>query len=65
MIQKLRLSIRQTVCGIIGHDHVKTTEGRRLTMICTLCKHDTGGVELTGAPKPRYAGDPKRHRMET
>lgn len=39
-------------------------EGRRVMLRCTSCHHDTPGWEVSGcAPRPRFAGDPTRHKL--
>ena len=54
----------QLLCGIRGHDSVLHFEGKRVMMRCTSCGHDTPGWEVSGrAPRPRFEGDARRHRL--
>ena len=54
----------QVMCGMRGHDSVLHFEGNRVMMRCTSCGHDTPGWEISGrGPRPRYAGDPRRHTI--
>jgi len=54
----------QIFCGLRGHDSVLHFEGNRVMMRCTSCGHDTPGWEISGrGPRPRYAGDPRRHTI--
>jgi hypothetical protein len=52
--------IRQSVCGLHGHDELLHFEPRRLSMRCTACGHETPGWDLkpgalrsAGPSKPR------------
>jgi hypothetical protein len=55
----------QMVCGLRGHDSVLHFEGNRVMMRCTSCSHDTPGWEISGrGPRPRFAGDPRRHALK-
>ena len=56
----------QLLCGFRGHETVMHFEGKRLMMRCTSCGHDTPGVEIgERAPRLRFEGDARRHRMTT
>ena len=56
----------QWLCGLRGHEAVLHFEGKRIMMRCTSCGHHTPGWE-TGerAPRQRYEGDARRHRLAT
>lgn len=54
----------QIFCGLRGHDSVLHFEGKRVMMRCTSCGHDSPGWEVGGrAPRQRFEGDARRHRM--
>jgi len=56
--------VAQIVCGVRGHDSVLHFDGARLLMRCTSCGHDSPGWDTSGrAPRRRFDGDPRRHRM--
>ncbi len=60
----LATRVKQTLCGLSGHDAVLHFEGKRVMMRCTSCGHHTPGLEVTGrGPRLRFEGDPARHRM--
>ena len=52
----------QVLCGMRGHEPMMHFEGKRVTMRCTSCGHDTPGWELGDrAPRRRFDGDAQRH----
>ncbi|MBA2603920.1 MAG: hypothetical protein H0U94_10070 [Acidobacteria bacterium] len=56
--------VRQALCGLGGHDTVRHFEGKRVMMRCISCGHDTPGWEVADrGPRPRFEGDPRRHRL--
>ena len=42
--------IRQTVCGMHGHDTLLQFEQERMFLKCVSCGHETPGWELNAAP---------------
>jgi hypothetical protein len=42
--------IRQTVCGMHGHDTLLQFEQERMFLKCVSCGHETPGWELNEAP---------------
>ena len=56
--------VRQLLCGLRGHDALLHFEGKRVMMRCASCGYHTPGWE-TGerAPRRRFDGDPRRHRL--
>jgi len=58
--------LAQLICGLRGHDAVLHFEAHRVNMRCTSCGHDTPGWEISArAPRRRYEGDARRHRLTT
>ena len=57
--------VRQSLCGLNGHDKYLHVDGARVALRCVSCKHESPGWE-TGdrAYQLTYAGDPSRHRMK-
>jgi hypothetical protein len=56
--------IGQLLCGFRGHDAVLHFEGKRIQMRCASCGYDSPGVEVNGrAPRQRFEGDARRHRI--
>jgi hypothetical protein len=56
----------QLLCGMRGHEPMMHFEEKRVTMRCTSCGHDTPGWELGDrAPRKRFDGDERRHRLGT
>jgi hypothetical protein len=54
----------QLLCGLRGHDSVLHFEGKRVMMRCTSCGHDSPGWEVSGrAPRQRFEGDARRHKL--
>ena len=65
-LHRVATRVKQTLCGLTGHDAVLHFEGKRVMMRCTSCGHHTPGLEVTGGgPRRRFEGDPARHRMGT
>lgn len=56
--------MRQSLCGINGHDKYLHVDGSRVTLRCVGCQHESPGWD-TGerAYQRTYAGDPTRHRI--
>ena len=57
--------VRQTYCGLHGHDALLHFETGRLSMRCTSCGHETPGWEIIEARRsaPVKAGDTQSHAM--
>jgi hypothetical protein len=55
--------IGQAFCGLRGHDAMLHYEANRVMMRCTSCGYDTPGWEVSGAPRRRFDGDPRRHLL--
>jgi hypothetical protein len=58
--------IRQTVCGMHGHDTLLQFEQERMFLKCVSCGHETPGWELNEAPPVTLdAAEPisERHRQ--
>ena len=66
LMNRAVVRLSQLLCGMRGHDAVLHFEGKRVMMRCTSCGHDTPGWEVNGrAPRQRYEGDARRHRLAT
>jgi hypothetical protein len=49
--------LRETMCGIQGHDEFTQYAKTRLYLKCMSCGHESAGWDLTGAPpKSRFKG---------
>jgi hypothetical protein len=56
----------QLLCGLHGHDQVLRFANRRIRLLCTSCGHESPGWETgTQPPRLRFAGDARRHRLNT
>ena len=56
--------LRQSLCGLNGHDKYLHVDGPRVTLRCVSCQHESPGWETGGrAYQLTYAGDPSRHRI--
>ena len=56
--------LRQSLCGVNGHDKYLHVDGTRVTLRCVTCQHESPGWDTGGRAYQRtYAGDPARHRM--
>ena len=56
--------VGQLLCGVRGHDAMLHFKGRRMTMRCTSCGHETPGWDISDrAPRRRFDGDPRRHLL--
>jgi hypothetical protein len=66
VVTRAVLRFGQLLCGLRGHDTVMHFEGKRVMMRCTSCGHDTPGWEISDkAPRKRFEGDARRHRLAT
>ena len=66
LVNRAMARFGQLLCGLRGHDAVLHFEGKRVMMRCTSCGHDTPGWEVSGrAPRQRFEGDARRHRLAT
>ena len=55
--------MRQTFCGLHGHDILLRFEKDRMFLKCVSCGHESPGWEITGTPpgaRVREAGAPQR-----
>lgn len=57
--------LQSAMCGLHGHDPLLVFEDGRMFLRCTSCGHETPGWN-TGErrPRPRFAGDMARHRLQ-
>lgn len=56
--------MKQSYCGLHGHDALMQFEKDRVFLQCTSCGHETPGWELTeAAPRLLLRGDMRRHRI--
>lgn len=63
-LSRVLTRIRQSLCGLRGHEEVRHFEGKRVMMRCTSCGHDTPGWEISGrGPRQRFEGDQRRHAI--
>lgn len=62
---RLGVWVRQSLCGLNGHDKYLHVDGSRVTLRCVGCQHESPGWD-TGdrAYQLTYAGDPSRHRIK-
>ena len=61
---KMGVWVRQSLCGLQGHDRYLHVDGSRVTLRCVGCKHDSPGWDTGGRAYQRtYAGDASRHRI--
>jgi NAD-dependent SIR2 family protein deacetylase len=64
VVSRVVMRLNQTLCGLSGHDRLVHIEGKRVTMRCSSCGHDTPGWEVTGrGPRRRFEGDVRRHQL--
>lgn len=57
-------SLSSAMCGLNGHDPVLQVERGRMFLRCTTCGHESPGWTTSGrGPRPRFGGDPARHRL--
>ena len=64
VVNRAMARVGQLLCGLRGHDSVLHFEGKRVMMRCTSCGHDSPGWEVSGpAPRQRFEGDARRHRL--
>jgi hypothetical protein len=53
--------VRQTVCGLHGHDNLLQFEQERMFLRCASCGHETPGWELNEVPRPvKFQGNASR-----
>jgi hypothetical protein len=56
--------LRQTVCGLGGHEALLHFEEERMSLRCVSCGHETPGWELNEAPPTvTVRGDARRHAL--
>jgi hypothetical protein len=56
--------LRQTFCGLRGHDTLLHFEDERMSLRCVSCGHETPGWELNEAPPTvTVRGDARRHAL--
>jgi len=64
VVSRVVTRLNQTLCGLSGHDRLVHVEGKRVTMRCSSCGHDTPGWEVSGrGPRRRFDGDVRRHQL--
>ena len=57
-------SIRQTLCGLRGHDSVLHFEKDRVLLRCTSCSYDSPGWDIgQRRPRPVFDGYAERHLL--
>ncbi len=57
-------TIKQTLCGLGGHDTLLHFEDDRMSLRCVSCGHETPGWELNQArPAITVRGDARRHAL--
>lgn len=47
-----RTRVRQTLCGLRGHDALLHFEAGRMSLLCTSCDHETPGWDAQARPLP-------------
>lgn len=58
--------VRQTLCGLHGHDTLLQFEQERMFLKCVSCGHETPGWELNETPPiVSVRGDARRHALRT
>lgn len=56
--------VRQSFCGMRGHDSVLHFEGNRVLLRCTSCGYDSPGWDVGhNRPRPVFEGDAERHLL--
>ena len=61
---RLAERVRQTLCGLHGHDTLLQFEQERMYLRCVSCGHETSGWELTETPPTvTVRGDARRHAI--
>jgi len=56
--------LRQSICGLHGHDTLLQFEHDRMFLRCVSCGHETPGWELNEAPPTvTRLGDARRHAL--
>jgi hypothetical protein len=61
---RLMETLRQTSCGLRGHDTLLHFEDERMSLRCVSCGHETPGWELNEVPPTvTVRGDARRHAL--
>src|SRR5271154_309226 len=61
---RLMTWVRQSLCGLTGHDTLMHYEQDRIALQCASCGHETPGWILTEAPPTvTVRGDARRHAL--
>jgi len=56
--------LRQTYCGMHGHDTMLHFQHERMSLRCVSCGHETPGWALNQVPPPiKLRGDARRHAL--
>jgi hypothetical protein len=56
--------LRQTMCGLGGHDTLLHFEDERMSLRCVSCGHETPGWDLNETPPTvTVRGDARRHAL--
>ncbi|MBI2835575.1 MAG: hypothetical protein HYX76_14220 [Acidobacteria bacterium] len=64
LVNGLLLGIKQFICGLHGHDSMLHFEENRVMLRCSSCGWDSPGWEVGDRrPRPRFAGDARRHLL--
>jgi len=52
--------VRQSICGLHGHDSLLHFEQGRLSLLCSSCGHETPGWDVKSRPAHQEPARPKR-----
>jgi hypothetical protein len=64
ILARAGLWVKQTTCGLQGHDALMHFEQDRVTLVCTSCGHESPGWEIGDRrPRRRFEGDAARHLL--
>jgi hypothetical protein len=65
IVARVRDWLRQSYCGLHGHDTLLQFEKERMFLRCVSCGHETPGWELSDLPRPtvRMRGDVRHHAL--
>ena len=65
IVARVRVWLRQSYCGLHGHDNLLQFEKDRMCLRCVSCGHQTPGWELSDIPRPTIVmrGDARRYAI--
>src|SRR5260370_41189076 len=65
IVARVRVWLRQSYCGLHGHDNLLQFETDRMGLRCMSCGHQTPGWDLSDIPRPTIVmrGDARRHTL--